>query len=235
MASWCGTVCWPSAPRQECRARLVTMSWRRLADAVIAAAPSGSFAASVTGDEVSNGKPDPEPYLAAATALGVDPARCVAIEDSPTGVASAFAAGCATLGVPHVVPLTPAPGLTIVGSLADTCPRRSPRHRRLTPRSSGRRADGDPVEAGRDGWRAPSGAVATPSRRRQLLGLLVVAVAVGGVLVATREAPAASAEAGHPVSTPGRRTGRSTHRFRRPTVDSVRFARSHRSGSAPSA
>jgi HAD superfamily hydrolase (TIGR01509 family) len=98
---------------------LVTMSWRRLADAVIAAAPPGSFAASVTGDEVRNGKPDPEPYVTAAAALGVDPGRCVAIEDSPTGVASALAAGCATLGVPHVVPLTPTPGLTIVASLAD--------------------------------------------------------------------------------------------------------------------
>jgi HAD superfamily hydrolase (TIGR01509 family) len=101
------------------RCALVTMSWRRLADAVISAAPAGSFAASVAGDEVSNGKPDPEPYLAAAARLGVDPRSCVAIEDSPTGVASALAAGCATLGVPHVVPLTPAPGLALVGSLAD--------------------------------------------------------------------------------------------------------------------
>jgi beta-phosphoglucomutase-like phosphatase (HAD superfamily) len=97
---------------------MVTMSWRRLADAVIAAAPPGSFAASVTGDEVANGKPHPEPYLAAAAALGVDPASCLAIEDSPTGVASALAAGCATLGVPHVVPVPPAPGLTLLESLA---------------------------------------------------------------------------------------------------------------------
>ena len=96
---------------------MVTMSWRPLADAVIAAAPPGSFAASITGDEVTNGKPDPEPYLAAAAALGVDPRACVAIEDSPTGVASAVAAGCATLGVPHVVPVAAAPGLTIVQSL----------------------------------------------------------------------------------------------------------------------
>jgi beta-phosphoglucomutase-like phosphatase (HAD superfamily) len=96
---------------------LVTMSWRRLADAVIASAPPGSFAASITGDEVRNGKPHPEPYLAAAAALGVDPVRCVAIEDSPTGVAAALAAGCATLGVPHVVPIPPAPGLTLVDSL----------------------------------------------------------------------------------------------------------------------
>jgi beta-phosphoglucomutase-like phosphatase (HAD superfamily) len=98
---------------------LVTMSWRRLADAVLSAAPSGSFAASVTGDEVARGKPDPEPYATAAARLGLDAAHCVAIEDSPTGVASAMAAGCATLGVPHVVALTPTVGLTIVGSLAD--------------------------------------------------------------------------------------------------------------------
>lgn len=98
---------------------LVTMSWRRLADAVIAAAPAGSFVGSITGDEVSNGKPHPEPYLAAAATLGLDPAACVAIEDSPTGVASALAAGCATLGVPHVVPVAAAPGLTIVDSLVD--------------------------------------------------------------------------------------------------------------------
>ena len=96
---------------------MVTMSWRRLAEAVIASAPTGSFVTSITGDEVTNGKPDPEPYLAAAAALGVDPADCVAIEDSPTGVASALAAGCATLGVPHVVPVAAAPGLTLVDSL----------------------------------------------------------------------------------------------------------------------
>lgn len=96
---------------------MVTMSWRRLADAVIAAAPVGSFAASITGDEVTRGKPDPEPYVAAARALAVAPPECVAIEDSPTGVASALAAGCATLGVPHVVTVPPARGLTLVDSL----------------------------------------------------------------------------------------------------------------------
>jgi len=96
---------------------MVTMSWRSLADAVIGAAPAGSFTASITGDEVTNGKPDPDPYLAAAAALGVDPSACLAIEDSPTGVASALAAGCVTLGVPHVVSLPTSAGLTIVDSL----------------------------------------------------------------------------------------------------------------------
>ena len=106
----------------ECRATgvpcaLVTMSWRPIVDAVAAALPPGAFAALVPGDEVARGKPDPEPYLHAARALGVDPADCVAIEDSPTGVAAALAAGCATLGVPHVVDIAPADGLTLVDSL----------------------------------------------------------------------------------------------------------------------
>lgn len=108
----------------ECReagipCALVTMSWRRFADAVMTTVPEGSFVLSMTGDEVDNGKPHPEPYVQASAALGVDPTECVAIEDSRTGVASALAAGCATLGVPHVVTLSAAPGLTIVESLAE--------------------------------------------------------------------------------------------------------------------
>jgi HAD superfamily hydrolase (TIGR01509 family) len=96
---------------------LVTMSWRRFADAVVAATPPGSFRASIAGDEVARGKPDPEPYLAAARALGVEPGDCIAIEDSPTGVAAAMAAGCITVGIPHVVPLPAADGLRIVATL----------------------------------------------------------------------------------------------------------------------
>ncbi len=84
---------------------LVTMSWKRFADQVVECLPSGSFQVSVTGDEVARGKPHPEPYLLAAERLGVDPRDCVAIEDSPTGVRSALAAGCRVLGVPHVVPI----------------------------------------------------------------------------------------------------------------------------------
>lgn len=97
---------------------LVTMSWRRFADAVIDAAPPGVFVGSITGDEVVNGKPAPDPYLVAAELIGVDPTRCVAIEDSPTGAASALAAGCRTLVVPHVVEVDPQPGLTVWPTLA---------------------------------------------------------------------------------------------------------------------
>ena len=60
---------------------LVTMSWRRFADAVIEALPPGSFVEVVCGDDVTHGKPHPEPYLTAAQRLGVRPEDCVAIED----------------------------------------------------------------------------------------------------------------------------------------------------------
>ncbi len=96
---------------------LVTMSWRRFADAVLASAPEGCFVTTITGDEVAHGKPHPEPYLAALRYLDADAADCVAIEDSRTGVASALASGCATLGVPHVVSLEPAPNLLIAPTL----------------------------------------------------------------------------------------------------------------------
>jgi len=96
---------------------LVTMSWRRFAEAVIDGLPAGTFAALVTGDEVGAPKPDPEPYLLAARLLGARPEQCVAIEDSPRGVASAVAAGIPTLAVRHVVPLAPGPGRTVVDSL----------------------------------------------------------------------------------------------------------------------
>ncbi|MCW2867195.1 MAG: Phosphorylated carbohydrates phosphatase [Marmoricola sp.] len=84
---------------------LVTMSWRRFVDPVLAALPTGAFDALVCGDEVSHGKPHPEPYLRAADLLGVTAVDSVAIEDSPTGAASAAAAGCHVLVVPHHVPV----------------------------------------------------------------------------------------------------------------------------------
>jgi HAD superfamily hydrolase (TIGR01509 family) len=82
---------------------LVTMSWRRFTDAIVPVLPPGSFATVVAGDDVVHGKPHPEPYLVAAGRLGVDPAQCVAIEDSPTGARSALAAGCCTIAVPNAV------------------------------------------------------------------------------------------------------------------------------------
>jgi HAD superfamily hydrolase (TIGR01509 family) len=101
---------------------LVTMSYVRLAQTVVDQLPADAFATVVTGDQVSAGKPHPEAYLTAADRLHVDPACCVAIEDSPTGIASAEAAGCVILAVPHHVPIEPALGRTLVRSLADVTP-----------------------------------------------------------------------------------------------------------------
>ena len=82
---------------------LVTMSFQPFTELVLAALPAQTFAAVVTGDLVEHGKPHPEPYLLAARLLGVEPGDCVAIEDSPIGLASARAAGVWTVGVPcHV-------------------------------------------------------------------------------------------------------------------------------------
>lgn len=84
---------------------LVTMSWRRFTDALMEALPAGSFTAVVAGDDVTHGKPHPEPYLTGAARLGVDPRACIALEDSPTGARSAQAAGCVVVAIPHVVPV----------------------------------------------------------------------------------------------------------------------------------
>ncbi|TDC52560.1 HAD family phosphatase [Jiangella ureilytica] len=97
---------------------LVTMSYRRLAEAVVRRLPDGLFGAVVTGDEVTNGKPHPEPYLTAARELGVDPAGSIVIEDSPRGAAAGLAAGALVLSIPNAVAAVPEPGLVVIDSLA---------------------------------------------------------------------------------------------------------------------
>jgi HAD superfamily hydrolase (TIGR01509 family) len=92
---------------------LCSNSPRRLVDAALrSAGMHATFDAIVGGDDVPRGKPAPDPYLAAVAALGLEPAACTALEDSPTGVHSAKAAGLRVLGVPSV------PGVTLDG-LAD--------------------------------------------------------------------------------------------------------------------
>ena len=92
---------------------LVTMSIRRMADQIAASAGFPAFDVVIAGDEVVNGKPDPEPYLRAAQALGVDPADCIAVEDSEFGVAAAVASGATTLAVPLHVALPQSPAYTL--------------------------------------------------------------------------------------------------------------------------
>ncbi|MBN9632981.1 MAG: HAD family phosphatase [Actinobacteria bacterium] len=87
------------------RTALVTMSVRSMAEQIVGAIPFDAFDVIVSGDEVSEPKPHPEPYLRAAEILGIEPGEAVAIEDSLVGLASAVASGATTIGVPHIVPL----------------------------------------------------------------------------------------------------------------------------------
>ncbi|MBM3887689.1 MAG: HAD-IA family hydrolase [Verrucomicrobia bacterium] len=61
--------------------------------------PAEQFDASVTGSEVTHKKPHPEIFLRAAEKLGLPPARCLVVEDAPSGVAAAKAAGSRCLGL----------------------------------------------------------------------------------------------------------------------------------------
>jgi len=99
---------------------LVTSSERVIMEAVLASLARHDIAFTVTvcGQDVRNPKPHPEPYLLAAALIGAEPRYCVALEDSPNGVAAAEAAGCVTIAVPGVAPVSPRPGRTVAASLA---------------------------------------------------------------------------------------------------------------------
>lgn len=87
------------------RCGLVTMSMRRMARVVADQLPPGAFEVIVAGDDATRPKPFPDAYLQACAALRVAPGDAVAIEDSPTGVRAAVAAGVTTVGVPLMVSL----------------------------------------------------------------------------------------------------------------------------------
>lgn len=78
---------------------IVTSATRPLAMARISAAGLIAPAVVVTFDDVSRGKPHPEPFLTGAARLGVDPSRCLVVEDAPAGITAGRAAGCLTLAV----------------------------------------------------------------------------------------------------------------------------------------
>ncbi|MZD04949.1 HAD-IA family hydrolase [Streptomyces sp. SID5785] len=77
---------------------VVTSATRRLAGARLAAVGIRPPLL-IAGDDVTRGKPDPEPFLLAAGKLGADPARCVVFEDAPAGLAAGRAAGMRTVAL----------------------------------------------------------------------------------------------------------------------------------------
>lgn len=107
---------------QGVRTALVTMSLRRMANRVVEALNSefgvgGAFDQIIGGDDVTVGKPDPEPYLEAARRLGVAIEDCVALEDSVNGLTSAERSGAAAIGIPHIVSIPERPGRILWSSL----------------------------------------------------------------------------------------------------------------------
>ncbi|MFD6418591.1 HAD family hydrolase [Streptomyces sp. NPDC060194] len=98
---------------------LVSASHRRIMDRVLDSLGAHHFGLTVAGDEVERTKPHPDPYLVAAAGLGADPARCVVVEDTATGIAAAEAAGCRVVAVPSVTAIAPAHRRTVVSSLEE--------------------------------------------------------------------------------------------------------------------
>lgn len=98
---------------------LVSASPRVLVDAVLAMFPEHTFEFSLSADDVSRPKPDPEAYIAAAEKLAVDIADCLILEDSPTGVKAAIASGAFTIAVPHFVQIEPRKRLRVIQSLEE--------------------------------------------------------------------------------------------------------------------
>lgn len=81
------------------RAAMVTSATHELARLRLTAAGLRPPAVLLTAEDFTRGKPDPQPYLLGAERLGVDPARCLVVEDAPAGLRSGRAAGAATLAV----------------------------------------------------------------------------------------------------------------------------------------
>ena len=90
-----------------------------LAEARIAASQLVPPSVLVTADDVVHGKPHPEPFLRAARLLGVDPRRCLVVEDAPKGLEAARAAGCFTLAVVTTTPREALHADAIVNDLSD--------------------------------------------------------------------------------------------------------------------
>lgn len=106
---------------------LASSANREVIDAVLdGAGITERFAATVSSEEVEHGKPAPDVYLEAARRLGVDPARCAAVEDSTNGLRSAHAAGMVVIATPnHAFPPDPdalALARVVVDGIKDVTP-----------------------------------------------------------------------------------------------------------------
>jgi sugar-phosphatase len=103
---------------------IVTSGSTALATARLRGAGLEPPAAMITADSITRGKPDPEPFLLGAKALGVDPARCLVLEDAPAGIAAGLAAGMPVVAFRTTHPDAEIEGATVVlDSLAEAVAR----------------------------------------------------------------------------------------------------------------
>jgi sugar-phosphatase len=77
---------------------IVTSCTRRLAEVRLRAAGLPLPKSFITSNDITNGKPHPEPYLKGAAVLGFPPAECIVVEDAPAGVRAGKAAGARVIG-----------------------------------------------------------------------------------------------------------------------------------------
>lgn len=101
------------------RCAIVTSSTRRLAEVRLGVAGVPAPPVLVTANDVTNGKPDPEPFLLAAARLGFGAADCLVVEDAPGGLVAGRAAGCATLAVTTSTAAADLVADAVVDTLAD--------------------------------------------------------------------------------------------------------------------
>lgn len=123
-----GTRIVPFSDVEDCLARvsadasmIVTSSPRWYVQKVLDTFPifRSVFQGFICADDVKNGKPDPEAFIAGAAALGLSPSECTAIEDSTNGIASAKAAGCYTIAVRRDPRLDLSQADAVISSLAE--------------------------------------------------------------------------------------------------------------------
>ena len=96
---------------------LVSASPRTLVNATLNSLAANTFQVSISSHDVTKSKPDPEPYIKAASLLGVDIANCLVLEDSIVGITSAQASGALTLAIPHIVEVAEHPRTIVIKSL----------------------------------------------------------------------------------------------------------------------
>lgn len=96
---------------------IVTSAPAQVVEQIRGSLTATTLRAFVAAEDVKHAKPHPEPYAVAALTLRASPERCLAIEDSPAGLASAIAAGCVVVGVSNDVPLNVAGPWTPLESL----------------------------------------------------------------------------------------------------------------------